>query len=105
MSQPSRPPPIKLVRRRLDDAGIEAHLASLASHAQAIEVRIKGGAAGYSSASAAELEAAGRRLRAGEILAVQVRFFQDEAWWCDTLMRVKESYRLVRMRQGPASPA
>jgi hypothetical protein len=105
MSRPiDRPPttqkPIKLLRKKLDAAGVEAHFDSVASQAQAVEVRIKGAAEGYSSADTAQLEETGRRLRAGDIAAVQLRFFQDDAWWCDTVMRVKESYRLVRMRQS-----
>jgi hypothetical protein len=100
MSRPTKQKPIKLVRKRLDDAGVEAHIDALAAGAQAIEVRIKDAAATYSSATAGELVDAGRRLRAGEIAAIQIRFFQDDAWWCDTVMRVRDDYRLVRMRQG-----
>ena len=99
MSHPLRQMPIKLVRKRLDDAGVEAHLASVANHGQAIELLIKEGAARHSDASAEQLEEAGRRLRAGEIAAVQIRYFQDDDWWCDTVMRAGDSYRLVRMRQ------
>lgn len=99
MSSPFDNKPVKLVRKRLDDAGVAAHFEWLASQAQAIEIRIKGAVAGYSEATTEQLEDAGRRLRAGEIVAVQIRFLQGDDWWCDTLMRAGESFRLVRMRQ------
>ncbi len=87
-------------RKRLDDAGLEAHFETLATRAQAIEIRYKDDATSHSDAAAAELGEAARRLRAGEVLAVQIRFFQDDDWWCDTVLRRGDSYRLVRMRQG-----
>lgn len=103
MSSPFDNKPVKLVRKRLDDAGVAAHFKWLASQAQAIEIRIKGAVAGYSEATTEQLEDAGRRLRAGEIVAVQIRFLQGDDWWCDTLMRAGESFRLVRMRQEDPS--
>jgi hypothetical protein len=92
--------PVKLVRERLDAAGVAAHLAELVTSAQDIEVRIKGVVAHYSDATTDSLEAVGRRLLAGEIVAVQIRFSQAGEWWSDTVMRVKDDYRLVRMREG-----
>ena len=95
-------PPVKLLRKRLDHAGVDAHLASVASHAQAIEVRTKGAAAAHSDATTAPLDDVARRLKAGELSAVQLRFFQDNVWWCDTIVRKGDDYRLVRMQQeGP----
>jgi hypothetical protein len=32
-------------------------------------------------------------------LAVQLRFCQDGVWWCDTVVRKGDTYRLVRMEQ------
>lgn len=91
--------PVALERKRLNGAEVEAHLASIAGRARAIELRVKGVAIGYSTATAAKLNEVGRRLRAGDLVAVQIRFFHDDAWWCDTVMRAGESFRLVRMRQ------
>lgn len=90
---------IKLLRKRLDADGVTAHFESLAQCAEAIEVRTKAGAAARSSAADTELDEARRRLLAGEVTAVQIAFFADGAWWCDTLMRRGDSFRLVRMRQ------
>jgi hypothetical protein len=92
--------PVKLVRKRLDGDGLEAHLRSLVATAQNVELRIKGEVARYSEATTESLEDVGRRLLAGDVVAVQIRFFEDGAWWSDTLMKAKDGYRLVRMREG-----
>ena len=93
-------PPVKLVRKRLDAVGLEAHLRSLAANAQHIELRVKGAVAHYSDAATGSLEEVGRRLLAGEIVAIQIRFFENDDWWSDTLMQATDGYRLVRMREG-----
>jgi FtsP/CotA-like multicopper oxidase with cupredoxin domain len=99
MPPPFEQKPLKLVRKRLDAAGVDAHLAAVVGRAQAIEIRIKDAAAYHSEGTAEQLQEAGRRLRAGEIAAVQLRYFQDDVWWCDTVMRRGDSFRLVRMQQ------
>jgi hypothetical protein len=98
-------PLVKLVRKRLDEAGLAAHFAWLAAEAKAIEIRVKGAPTAYSEA-ATSLDDTARRLAAGELLAVQVQYFHDDCWWSDTLLRAKDGYRLVRMRQEspPLSP-
>jgi hypothetical protein len=96
---------IKLLRKRLDDRELAAHLEALAAGAKDIEIRIKGAVAGYSDATTETLEVVGRRLRAGEIAAVQIRFFQDDDWWSDTVMRAADGFRLVRMRQEDPTAA
>ncbi|MDF1565708.1 MAG: hypothetical protein P1V51_21915 [Deltaproteobacteria bacterium] len=101
MAEPRDEKPIKLLRKKLDDAGVDAHFAELAEHAQAVSVRIKDTRTSLSDASSDQLREVAERLRAGTIEAVQVQFFADDAWWCDTVMRVRDSYRLVRMRQEP----
>jgi len=90
--------PVKLVRKKLDEAGLDAHLATLAS-AEGVEIRTKGAAGAYSDAATEQLDAVVQRLRAGEIVAIQIYFFQDGDWWFDTLMRGDDCYRLVRMKQ------
>ena len=97
--------PVKLVRKRLDHAGVEAHFAALRRDAQALEIRIKSAVAVNSEATSSDLDEIARRLREGEIVAVQIRFFQEEAWWCDTVVRKGDDYRLVRMQQeDPPEP-
>ncbi len=73
---------------------------ALVRTARAIEIRFKDDETTYSDAASSEVDEAARRLRAGEVVAVQIRFHQDGDWWCDTVMRRGASYRLVRMRQG-----
>jgi len=92
--------PVKLVRKRLDADGVTAHLQALAASGQQLEIRLKGAVAHYSEATTESLEAVGRRLLAGDIVAVQIRFCEGEEWWIDTLMQAKDGYRLVRMREG-----
>jgi hypothetical protein len=92
--------PVKLMRKRLDAAGVVAHLEALAASAQQVEIRIKGAVARYSDATTDSLDTAGRRLVAGDIVAVQIRFFEGDAWWSDTLMQARDGFRLVRMREG-----
>jgi len=99
MSPPFDPSPVKLVRKRLEADDLEPHLRALAAEARAVEVRIKGQRAHQSDATTESLEALARRLVAGEIVAVQVRFELADGWWADTLMRAEKGFRLVRMKE------
>ena len=92
--------PVKLVREKLDASQLAARLRELAATAKHVELRVKGAVAAYSDATADSLEEVGRRLLAGELVAVQIRFFADDEWWSETLMQAKDGYRLVRMREG-----
>jgi len=92
--------PVKLVRKRLDPEGLVSHLRALAAHATEIEIRVKGVLARSSDATTDSLDAVGRQLVTGEIAAVQIRFFENDDWWSDTLLRAKDGFRLVRMREG-----
>jgi hypothetical protein len=92
--------PVKLVRKRLDADGVNAHFQALAATAQQPEIRIKGGATRQSDATSGSLDEVVRQLVAGEIVGVQVRFFDAGDWWIDTVMRARDGFRLVRMREG-----
>ena len=93
--------PVKLLRKRLDAAGVLAHLRALAASARDLEIRTKEEVAVHSNAAADGLDVVGRKLIAGELAAVQVRYFQDDGWWTDTLMHASDgSFRIVRMRQS-----
>ncbi len=92
--------PVKLVRKRLDDEGLASYLRSFVACTEAIEVRVKSAATRSSDATTEPLDVVGRRLATGAITAVQIRFFEDDGWWCDTLLRAKDGFRLVRMREG-----
>ncbi len=93
-------PPVKLVRKRLDAEGVAAHLRDLAARATQLEVRTKDDAARMSDATTDPLDALGRRLVAGDVAGLQIRFFADDAWWSDTVLRAKGGFLLVRMREG-----
>lgn len=92
--------PAKLLRERLDADGVAAYLRDLAARAPDLEVRIQSANARQSDASTESLEGIGRKLVAGEIAGIQIRFAEGDGWWCDTLRRAKDGYRLVRMREG-----
>jgi hypothetical protein len=96
--RPSDDKPVKLVREKLATAELEAHLRSVAANALHLELRVKR-AAGYSEATTDSLEEVGRRLLAGELVAVQLRFFEADDWWNETWMRAQDGFRLVRMRE------
>jgi hypothetical protein len=91
--------PVKLLRKRLDADALRLHLRALADHAPSLEIRIKTVAAGQSEPTADSLDVIERRLLAGELVAVQIRFYQDDHWWSDTVMAAKDGFRLVRMRE------
>ena len=90
----------KLIRRRLDGEAVRAHFQSLAADATQIEVRAKPAFGAHSSTDSIRIDDAARMLISGSIVAVQVRFRQDEAWWCDTIQTGGDGFRLIRMRQG-----
>lgn len=92
--------PVKLVRKRLDAAGVAAHVQALAATATELEVRSKDDVAHTSDASTESRSALAGRLVAGELAALQIRLFADGAWWTDTLLRAGDHFRLVRMREG-----
>ena len=92
--------PVKLARQRLDAAGVASHVAALASNASQLEVRTKGDLSSTSDPTSEPLDAVVKRLVAGELAGLQIRFFADGEWWSDTLLRTGEAFRLVRMREG-----
>ncbi len=93
-------PPVKLVRKRLDAAGVAEHLRDLAARGTQLEVRTKDDAARMSGATSESLDVLASRLVAGEVAGLQIRFFADDAWWSDTVLRAKAGFLLVRMREG-----
>ncbi len=104
MKRPPGEKPVKLVRKRLDDIGLRAHFDWLAAEASAVEIRIKGKPTAHSDVATDSLDEVSRRLQAGELVAVQIWYVHDGAWWCDTVMRAGDSFRLVRMRQEESPP-
>lgn len=92
--------PTKLVRKRLDAAGVTMHLADIAATGSQLEVRTKDATARMSDPTSESLDALAKRLVAGELAGLQIRFFADGAWWSDTLLRAADGFRLVRLREG-----
>ncbi len=97
--RPTDEKPVKLVRKRLDAAALGEHLRSIVAHAEVIELRVRDALGHRSEAASETLEVVARRLLAGELEAVQLRYVQDGEPWCDTVMRTGDDFRLVRMRE------
>lgn len=91
--------PTKLLRKKLDEAGVKAHFASLALLMPAPEVRVKASHTAYSTGAETDLADAVDRLLDARLTAVQVRFEKDGVEVCDTIVRVPGGFRLVRIRQ------
>lgn len=89
---------VKLLRKKLDAEALGTHLRSLAT-AEGLEIRVKASSTQHSD-GATSLDVAADRLRSGDITALQIRFFERGDWWCDTLLRAEDSFRLVRIREG-----
>lgn len=84
----------------LDRAQLEALFADLAACAQLQHIRVRGGDA---KPDAPTLEGTRDQLLAGTINAAQLLYAFDGEGWCDTVMAVEGGYRLVRVRQQPAT--
>jgi len=87
----------------LDPTTLDRLLTDLALMASEVTVRLKTGAEVLSGEESPTLEAAAAALRNGRVLGIQIRYCYAEASWCDTLLRVGQNVRLVRM-QLPADP-
>ena len=92
--------PVKLLRKRLDAAGVVEHLRDLAQRATQLEVRIQQTTGAISDPTTESLDVLARRLAAGDLVGLQISFFADDDWWRDTLLRIDDNFRLVRMREG-----
>lgn len=89
----------------LDPGTLAALFDDLERAAEAVEVRLKGAAAGHAAAGAVPLREAERLLVEGRVRGVQVRYRWAGAAWCDTLLRGADGVRLVRMEVDPAPTA
>jgi hypothetical protein len=82
----------------LDEATLGQLAFDIASSAKVLEVRTKAAASAYALGAPAGLTQAIEGLVAGTVLGVQVRYLFDNTEWCDTLLRVPEGVRLVRVK-------
>jgi hypothetical protein len=87
----------------LDDATLRQLFFDLSQLAEMLEVRLKAGERAYATHSTPTLEAARQAVTAREALAVQLRYRYRNAEWIDTLLRVENGFRLVRV-QAPSAP-
>jgi hypothetical protein len=92
--RPELPP---LWQAELDDPALDQLLADLAAAAEVHSVQAKGDARALAPTDPLTLDAAGRRLKAGEVRGVQVRYRYDGRDWTDTLLRTPAGYRLTRI--------
>ncbi len=90
----------------LDEAGLHELVRDLGRAARVLSVRLKAGA-GRRAEGEASLEQAARQLVSGALRGVQVRYGFEGRVWCDTMLRVSEGYRVVRMEEPtrPEEPA
>jgi len=98
-STPEPPPLSELEDVILDASGLADLFADLEAHATGVDIRWKGdptGRAESASPSLAESEAA---LLAGAGSGVQIRYLYEGTGWWDTLLRVPEGVRVVRMKR------
>ena len=94
---PGRP---KLIRERIDTAGVRSHFDRLECDATEIEIRGKRRTGDRSEAAASSLADTADQLEIGTLVAAQIRYRLDGEWWCDTVLSKGDDFRLVRMRQG-----
>jgi hypothetical protein len=98
MSSPQEAAALPSLQEAVLDA---ATLARLVSDIQGLavvdEVLLKGGGAAMASTQRRTLAEAVDALQQGQVMGVQVRYrYQGQAWW-DTLLRVPQGIRLVRI--------
>ncbi|MFI5299637.1 MAG: hypothetical protein ACHREM_16245 [Polyangiales bacterium] len=89
----------------LDEAAVDALFRDVAASPKLVGVAVKraGGLHGEDAGAdlLAALSEARRALREGAAFAVQLRYQRDGREWWDTLMRVPEGVRLVRIAHDP----
>ncbi len=83
-----------------DDTTLDAWVADLTALASIDQVLLKGSERAH-SAPGASVAAAVACLRRGASRGVQVWYRLGEEAWCDTLVRMGDTTRIVRMRVAP----
>ena len=81
----------------LDAAVLAALFTDLEHEVTVLEVRVKGGAEVMADAGSIDLVGARGLLEAGRVRAVQVRYRHRDVVWIDTLIRLGERVRLIRV--------
>lgn len=91
------PPLPKLHRELLDEAGVDALFATVEREGEGVGILLKGGPDEHANDELVTLSAARELLRARTVHAVQLRYRLGTTAWLDTLMRVPDGVRLVRI--------
>lgn len=81
----------------LDGAAVEALFADLAEHTTIGEIILKGGPTERGRVVQPSLAEAAAALASGTVRGVQIRYLHEGREWWDTLMRVGDGVRLVRI--------
>lgn len=92
--KPELPP---LWQANFTDETLDQYFVDLASSAEGISVQAKADPRKYSSGDPLTLNVAHDRLKAGDIRGIQIHYRYDNREWTDTLIRLPDGYRLVRM--------
>lgn len=87
----------------IDTATLDALVSDVQQFGKDIEVIPKGKQRGYVSEASINLADAVSQLRAGDLIAFQVRYDFDSQRWCDTIQRSGEVIRLTRISLTLAS--
>ncbi len=82
----------------LDAATLDALVSDLQTHADVLDVLVKGAATQRTDGKPVPLTEAVEMMRAGSVRGVQVRYNWDGDEWRDTLFAVPGGVRLVRMK-------
>lgn len=82
----------------LDEDEVDALFSDIKELTEVAEILVKSGPGRIDDGLRPTLADARDLLRSEGVLAVQIRYRHDQAHWWDTLMRVGEKVRLVRVR-------
>jgi hypothetical protein len=100
--KPLRPEDLPdLQESRLDEATLDQLFVDLEGLAQIIEVQLKGAPQKMADGRDVPLAEAHGLLKSGGVCGVQIRYVHGGTLWWDTIMRLPEGFRLVRIQPDP----
>lgn len=82
----------------LGEQEITSYFDDLRQAARVVELRVKGGAVDYSADGGHDLERCARDWASEVIYSLQIVYSFDGVVWCDTLQRVPDGTRVVRLQ-------
>jgi hypothetical protein len=100
LSQPAGEPPLpEVFESVLSWATLDDLLRDISVATEVLGIMVKGHPLAHAGHIGADLAAARSALRDGSAIAVQIRYRHQGAEWRDTLMRVGNGVRVVRIQQ------